>query len=59
MSVLQPGWVDTCKHFFPVNCSKRWTHLRINYLPDGGIARVMNHSRLTVQYIYPWSREVS
>ncbi|EKX45184.1 hypothetical protein GUITHDRAFT_71482 [Guillardia theta CCMP2712] len=40
MTPLQPGYIDCCKHFFPVEDARRWTHLRINYFPDGGVARI-------------------
>eukprot|EP00960_Hanusia_phi_P070887 767423-Hanusia_phi.AAC.3 len=40
MNPLQPGYIDCCKHFFAVEDARRWTHLRINYFPDGGVARI-------------------
>ncbi|XP_072912951.1 allantoicase isoform X2 [Hemitrygon akajei] len=40
MTILQPGYVDTCHHYFPVQQQKRWTHIRLNMYPDGGIARL-------------------
>jgi allantoicase len=50
MRVLQPGWADCCKHYFAVDSNKRWTHLRINYLPDGGIARIRCHGEVLVDW---------
>ncbi|XP_063705169.1 allantoicase-like [Culicoides brevitarsis] len=38
-SKLSPGYEDTRKSLFPVNCSKIFTHVRLNYFPDGGVAR--------------------
>ncbi|XP_078255343.1 allantoicase [Rhinoraja longicauda] len=40
MTILQPGYVDTCHNYFPVQQQKRWTHIRLNMYPDGGIARL-------------------
>ncbi|MEM7101709.1 MAG: allantoicase [Bacteroidota bacterium] len=35
MSSLDPG----SEHFFKVNSTEVWTHLRLNIFPDGGVAR--------------------
>ncbi len=42
MSILKPGYFDTCRHFFTVEKEheKRYTHIRVNYWPDGGVARL-------------------
>uniref|UniRef100_UPI00398E9331 allantoicase n=1 Tax=Pristiophorus japonicus TaxID=55135 RepID=UPI00398E9331 len=40
MTILQPGYVDTCHNYFPAQQLKRWTHIRLNMYPDGGIARL-------------------
>ncbi|XP_032877547.1 probable allantoicase [Amblyraja radiata] len=40
MTILHPGYVDTCHNYFPVQQHKRWTHIRLNMYPDGGIARL-------------------
>ncbi|XP_043926417.1 probable allantoicase [Protopterus annectens] len=40
MSKLQPGYTDTCHNYFPVTAQRRWTHIRLNLYPDGGIARM-------------------
>lgn len=33
---LNPG----SHNFFPINSSQRWTHLRLDIIPDGGVARL-------------------
>ncbi|GCB72171.1 hypothetical protein scyTo_0001856 [Scyliorhinus torazame] len=40
MTILQPGYVDTCHNYLPAKQLKRWTHIRLNMYPDGGIARL-------------------
>ena len=40
MTALQPGYVDTNKNFVAISSDERWTHLRLNIFPDGGIARL-------------------
>eukprot|EP00747_Dinoflagellata_sp_TGD_P184362 gnl/TRDRNA2_/TRDRNA2_39910_c0_seq1.p1 gnl/TRDRNA2_/TRDRNA2_39910_c0~~gnl/TRDRNA2_/TRDRNA2_39910_c0_seq1.p1 ORF type:complete len:402 (+),score=70.06 gnl/TRDRNA2_/TRDRNA2_39910_c0_seq1:58-1206(+) len=37
---LKPGYEETRYHYFPVECGELVTHLRINYFPDGGVARL-------------------
>ncbi|KAJ3131281.1 hypothetical protein HK100_006553 [Physocladia obscura] len=37
---LRPGYPGERHHYFRINSSKRWTHLRVNYFPDGGVARL-------------------
>ncbi|XP_018416014.1 PREDICTED: LOW QUALITY PROTEIN: probable allantoicase [Nanorana parkeri] len=39
MTKLNPGYGESCHHYFPVSSRKRWTHVRLNIYPDGGIAR--------------------
>lgn len=39
VSKLQGG----SQHLFPVTSDKRWTHLRLNIYPDGGVARFRVH----------------
>uniref|UniRef100_A0A4W3HGJ9 Allantoate amidinohydrolase n=1 Tax=Callorhinchus milii TaxID=7868 RepID=A0A4W3HGJ9_CALMI len=39
MTVLQPGYIDTHHNYLPVQLLERWTHIRLNMYPDGGIAR--------------------
>ncbi|XP_007671078.1 probable allantoicase isoform X1 [Ornithorhynchus anatinus] len=39
MAKLKPGYVGKSQNYFPVNSQQRWTHLRLNIYPDGGIAR--------------------
>lgn len=46
---LQPGYPDTRRHFLAPNSligNKRFTHLRINMFPDGGIARLRVHGQV-------------
>ncbi|MBN3310305.1 ALLC Allantoicase, partial [Amia calva] len=40
VSQLKPGYVDTCHNYFSVNTQQRFTHIRLNMYPDGGIARL-------------------
>ncbi|CAH1784999.1 unnamed protein product [Owenia fusiformis] len=45
MSKLEPGFKGSCNNYFRVDNQHiqnqtRWTHLRINSFPDGGIARL-------------------
>ncbi|XP_076069662.1 allantoicase-like [Oratosquilla oratoria] len=37
---LGAGYRDTCHNYIPVSSSQRWTHVRLNLYPDGGIARL-------------------
>jgi allantoicase len=39
-SPLKPGYEETRLHYFTVQSPKPATHLRINYFPDGGVARL-------------------
>lgn len=38
-SPLGPGYEDTRLHFYAATQPRRVTHLRVNYWPDGGVAR--------------------
>jgi len=41
VSRLEPGYKDRCVAFFATpNAPARVTHLRVNYFPDGGVARM-------------------
>ncbi|KAK1170230.1 allantoicase [Acipenser oxyrinchus oxyrinchus] len=40
IAALKPGYVETCHNYFPVSSQQRWTHIRLNLYPDGGIARL-------------------
>lgn len=40
MTKLQPGYPSTAHNLFNINNSQRWTHLRLNIYPDGGVARL-------------------
>lgn len=39
-SHLGAGYSDTCETFLPVENRETWTHVRLNYFPDGGVARL-------------------
>ncbi|KAM4694671.1 putative inactive allantoicase isoform 1-T2 [Discoglossus pictus] len=39
MTDLKPGYPESCHSYFHVTSRKRWTHIRLNMYPDGGIAR--------------------
>lgn len=39
MTELKPGRPASSHNYFPVNSQQRWTHIRLNIFPDGGIAR--------------------
>ncbi|KAL6047216.1 hypothetical protein STEG23_021901, partial [Scotinomys teguina] len=40
MTELKPGDPDSSHNYFFVNSQQRWTHIRLNIFPDGGIARL-------------------
>ena len=41
MSELKPGTPETCHNYFhSSNSSERFTHIRFNLYPDGGVARL-------------------
>ncbi|KAK7804601.1 hypothetical protein U0070_000815 [Myodes glareolus] len=40
MSELKLGDPDSSHNYFFVNSQQRWTHIRLNIFPDGGIARL-------------------
>ncbi|KAG8445598.1 hypothetical protein GDO86_010395, partial [Hymenochirus boettgeri] len=37
---LKPGFPESRRNYFQVNSYERWTHIRLNIYPDGGIARL-------------------
>ncbi|XP_068135204.1 probable inactive allantoicase [Hyperolius riggenbachi] len=39
MTELKPGYQESSHSYFHVSSRKRWTHIRLNIHPDGGIAR--------------------
>lgn len=45
LSPLQPGYKTSCHNYFPCAADKRFTHLRLNMYPDGGIARLRVYGR--------------
>ncbi|KAK7072847.1 hypothetical protein SK128_007825 [Halocaridina rubra] len=40
MTEARPGYRDTCHTYISTTVKKRWTHIRLNVYPDGGIARL-------------------
>ncbi|KAB1266852.1 putative allantoicase, partial [Camelus dromedarius] len=40
MTELEPGTPASSHNYFPVSSQQRWTHVRLNIFPDGGIARL-------------------
>ncbi|XP_004745798.2 probable allantoicase isoform X2 [Mustela putorius furo] len=40
MTELQPGKPASSHNYFPVDSQQRWSHVRLNIFPDGGIARL-------------------
>uniref|UniRef100_A0ABM5GHW0 Allantoate amidinohydrolase n=1 Tax=Pogona vitticeps TaxID=103695 RepID=A0ABM5GHW0_9SAUR len=40
VSEIKSGDLDTWQNYFVVTLKQRWTHLRLNIYPDGGIARL-------------------
>ncbi|KAF6320812.1 allantoicase [Rhinolophus ferrumequinum] len=40
MTELEPGKPASGHNYFLVNSQQRWTHIRLNIFPDGGIARL-------------------
>ncbi|XP_029451667.1 probable allantoicase isoform X2 [Rhinatrema bivittatum] len=40
MRELKAGYLDTSHNYFSVQSKQRWTHIRLNIYPDGGIARL-------------------
>ncbi|XP_021946063.1 allantoicase [Folsomia candida] len=49
-SDLGAGYMDTCDTFFPVDNRETWTHLRLNYFPDGGVARLRIYGQVKRTY---------
>ncbi|KAJ3417227.1 hypothetical protein HDV05_006433 [Chytridiales sp. JEL 0842] len=52
MVPLLPGYPDKRHNFFKVFSEKKWTHLRVNYFPDGGVARL----RVYGEVVKDWSK---
>lgn len=46
-SPLQPGYEESRMHYFTLPSPKVGTHVRVNYYPDGGVARLRLYSSLT------------
>ncbi|XP_041613410.1 LOW QUALITY PROTEIN: probable allantoicase [Vulpes lagopus] len=40
MTELKPGKPASSHNYFAVNSQERWSHIRLNIFPDGGIARL-------------------
>ncbi|TPX35451.1 allantoicase [Synchytrium microbalum] len=43
---LKPGYPETRKNTFAIDSNKRWTHIRLNLYPDGGVARLRVHGQV-------------
>eukprot|EP00904_Undaria_pinnatifida_P010622 jgi/Undpi1/6690/HiC_scaffold_20.g09169.m1 len=44
MTPLQPGYEEGRRHYFAIEgATRKYTHLRLNIFPDGGIARLRIH----------------
>ncbi|CAN0409571.1 unnamed protein product [Pylaiella littoralis] len=43
MAPLRPGYEEGRLHYFTINSDYKYTHLRLNLFPDGGIARLNVH----------------
>ncbi|KAM6221085.1 putative inactive allantoicase [Rhynchocyon petersi] len=43
MTELKLGKPGSSHNYFPVSSQQRWTHIRLNIFPDGGIARLRVH----------------
>ncbi|XP_014671938.1 PREDICTED: allantoicase-like [Priapulus caudatus] len=52
MTATGPGYSNTCRNYYRVQSRDRWTHLRFNIYPDGGVARL----RVYGQVIPDWSK---
>lgn len=42
---LQPGYKTSCHNYFTSKCRRRFTHIRLNIYPDGGVARLRVYGR--------------
>lgn len=40
MTEMGSGKPETCHNILAVSSKKRWTHVRLNIYPDGGVARL-------------------
>ncbi|XP_042888576.1 allantoicase-like [Penaeus japonicus] len=47
LTEARPGYVDTCHTYIEAVVKSRWTHVRLNIFPDGGIARLKVFGRAT------------
>eukprot|EP01084_Bolivina_argentea_P197721 338774_1 len=48
---LKPGYPKTRKQFFVSNCcTKSATHIRLNYFPDGGVARIKLFGNVSLDF---------
>ena len=54
MTKLKPGYEDTRMHYFSVEDKllkkKAFTHIRVNYYPDGGVARLKAFGSVDVDF---------
>ncbi|XP_043783823.1 probable allantoicase [Cervus elaphus] len=44
MTEIKPGNSASSHNYFPVNSQQRWSHIRLNIFPDGGIAPLRVYS---------------
>lgn len=52
-SPLRPGYPESRMHYFPVDPSVKkhaFTHIRLNYFPDGGVARLKVYGSVSVNF---------
>ena len=47
MTPLRPGFEMSRHNYFNVTSSERWTHLRLNIYPDGGVARLRVYGEIS------------
>lgn len=43
---LGAGYSDTCHNYMAIENRELWTHIRLNYFPDGGVARLKIFGRI-------------
>ncbi|XP_068709933.1 allantoicase-like [Montipora capricornis] len=58
MTALRPGYSSTRHNYFAVSNPQRWTHLRLNIYPDGGVARLRVYGIAIKDWIAVTSQKV-
>lgn len=53
MAELSSGFPDTRYNYIASSSSARWTHLRLNLFPDGGIARLRVYGTISSSLFSP------